>query len=455
MLNKVNFGHFLFNLKRQISSIKNKDLRYRISTLEKMWLEANKGSKKLDESLAKISLSQLEEFGIDVGLIMMDDILADMVKIVFSEVLETSSVKNDPSLLENLFLAYDLKSRERTPIMYTGENQFIAYDDSSYRVFDGNFEVLIEGLKKHSVLPTGPLIMVLFTAMGCKLVLGGAHTVEYYPDYFIKAFSILNETSFNSKMQLLSYGKIRFVDLRNMIDIMSAIRIFDKVGSRNYIQKGLFTLPEDVIDHLNFLSGLDEIPLQYRDILEKVLKNQKSDKPPALVREEERYQEVLKIVATDPETLLKDPSNLKKWIRGTKFEGLHPIRLEVMLENLRLDVEMRLRMLKENINFEKHILGGTLEDEEEGEVIYDGLIIRSNRYPSLLELVYYECKPYKEFENDGILKDHDSKWIWKHFTHQSDSNPIDSLSFSDYKSVFEKLIPSKAISPILSYRTQE
>ncbi|MHA1294017.1 MAG: hypothetical protein ACTSQJ_15300, partial [Promethearchaeota archaeon] len=191
ILNKFNFGHFLFDLKRAFSRINKKVIKERINHYEQLWLNAVKGTKKLDESLGKISIAQLKELGINVGLVMMDDILTYLVKIIFKEVLETNSINKDPSLLENLFLAYDLKSKERIPIMYAGNGDFLAYDDNAVRIFEGNLEDLIKGLKMHTVLPTGDLIMLLFTALGCKLVLGGAHTIKYYPDYFIKAYSIL------------------------------------------------------------------------------------------------------------------------------------------------------------------------------------------------------------------------------------------------------------------------
>jgi len=448
MLNKFNFGHFLFDLKSSVSKTNKKIVRQRFEYMEKLCLNAIKDTKKIDESLGNISVALLKEFGINVGIVMMDDILADITEIIFKEVIESPSIKDDPSILENLFLAYDLKSRERTPILYAGQGDFIGYDDASNRVFDGKLDELIAGLRTHKVLPTGDLIMVLFTAMGCKLVLGGTHTIEYYPDYFKKSYSVLKETSFNSKMQLLSYGKIRFMDTRNMTDIMSAVRVFDKVGSRNYIQKGNFTIPNDIVDHLNFLSGDTEVPVDYKTLLDDILKNQKSETITALEKEEARYKEVMEIVNKDPEELLKDPASLKKWIKGTKFEGLHPVRLEVLLENLRQDIEMRLRMLKENINFEQHILGGTIEKEEEGEIIYDGILIRSNRYPSLLELVYYNSKPLQQFELAGHLEDHESEWIWQQFIHdKAQPSELDTNVFSDYKSVFEKLIPKESLVP--------
>ena len=450
MLNKFNFGHFLFDLKSSASKLNSKIIRQRFEYLENLSLSAIKGTRKIDESLGNISVALLKEYGINVGIVMMDDVLADITQIVFKEVIESPSVINDPSILEDLFLAYDLKSRERTPISYAGQGDFIGYDDSANRVFDGKLDDLITGLRDHTVLPTGDLIMVLFTAMGCSLVLGGAHTIEYYPDYFIKSHSVLKETSFNSKMQLLSYGKIRFMDIRNMTDIMSAIRVFDKVGSRNYIQKGKLLIPADIVDHLNFLAGAKEVPIEYNILLEELLKSQKGDISTALQKEDARYKEVMKVVSKDPEELLKDPTSLKKWIKGTNFEGLHPVRLEVLLENLRQDIEMRLRYLKDNIKFEQHILGGTIQTEEdEGEIIYDGILIRSNRYPSLLELVYYDCKPLKLFELSGHLEDHESDWIWKQFIHDdSDKDRLDANEFSDYKSVFEKLIPMESLVPL-------
>ncbi|MCP4762904.1 MAG: hypothetical protein GY870_14085, partial [archaeon] len=201
------------------------------------------------------------------------------------------------------------------------------------------------------------------------------------------------------------------------------IRILDKVGSRNYIKKGVFTIPDDIVDHLNFLSGFSSIPKEYKLLLEQIIDGE-SIGPTAHTKERERLREVEQIVKKNPEELLKNPTVLKKWIRGTKFDSLHPVRLEVLLENLRLDADMRLRKLEENIMFEQHILGGTLgegfSDDEEGSIIYDGIIKRSNRYPSLFEMVYYGFKPLKTFMTGGTLEEHESDWIWKQFIHKKE-----------------------------------
>ncbi|MHA1727356.1 MAG: hypothetical protein ACTSWY_01330 [Promethearchaeota archaeon] len=475
MLNPFNFGHLLFNLKRRISGFQRKNIRERIGEVKKLWLEAIGGTKKLSESLAQISVSNLKEFGINVGLLMMDDILQEIVTEVFSEVLKTPCVKKDPSLLENLFLSYDLKTKERSPIMYTGDGHFIGFDEYDIRVFDGTLEELVVCLGKHTVLPTGHLIMTLFTAMGCKLVIGGAHTEEYYPDYFEKAYSLLKETSFNSKMTLLSYGRIRFMDIRNMYDVMSAVRVLDKVGSRNYIINGLFTLPDNIVDHLNFLTGSSGVAEEYNKILTKKIKGKKATvrdsktearKFTALEKEMERHKELEKILAKKPENILKKPAILARWIKGTKFSELHPVRLEVMLENLKFDADMRLKKLQENIDFEQHILGGTLvkvgidSDSENSSgtesIVYDGIIKRSNRYPSLFEMVYYGCKPMKKFELKGHLKNHENKWIWKQFVHDFPEDiDVQSETFTDYVSVFNRLIPNEILVPYMKFQIKE
>lgn len=466
MLNPINFGHYLFDLKSKITNYTNKTIQKRISELEKQWIEETKGCKKLAESLARISLSQFKDFGINVGLLMMDDVLQDISRTVFTEVLESPSIKKDPSILENLFIAYDLKTKERSPILYTGQKQFIAFNEFDVKVFEGNFDDLIRGLGDHTVIPTGHLIMTLFTAMGCKLVLGGAHTLEYYPDYFQKAYNVLKETKFNSKMQLLSYGKIRFIDMRNILDVLSAIRILDKVGSRNYIQNNQIKIPDDIVDHLNFLASRESVPQEYHNILDSILgtaknngteqskdnenSNQNTDSEKsknALEKEIQRNSEIDKILLKTPDELLKDPTELKKWIPGTNFEGLHPVRLQVMLENLKADAEMRLHKMKENVEFEQHILGGTCGEN----IVYDGIINRSNRYPSLFELVYYKIKAGSKFDNGGYLNKGDSEWVWLKFDHQEDTQKSSSQVFKDYISVFDYLIPKKLLPDFMKF----
>lgn len=466
MLNPINFGHYLFDLKCKITNYTNKTIQKRISELEKQWIAEVKGSKRLAESLARISLSQFKDFGINVGLLMMDDVLQDIAKVIFTEVLESPSIKKDPSILENLFIAYDLKTKERSPILYTGQKQFIAFNEYDVKVFEGNFDDLIKGLGDHSVIPTGHLIMTLFTAMGCKLVLGGAHTLEYYPDYFQKAYSVLKETTFNSKMQLLSYGKIRFIDMRNILDVLSAIRILDKVGSRNYIQNNQIKIPDDIVDHLNFLANRENVPQEYHQILDSLIgkqqdndaeplndkddvkQNIESEKPKnALEKEIQRNSEIDKVLLKTPEELLKNPTELKKWIPGTNFEGLHPIRLQVMLENLKTDAEMRLHKMKENIEYEQHILGGACGEN----IIYDGIINRSNRYPSLFELVYYNTKAGSKFDKGGNLNKGDSEWVWLKFDHQEKSQGSSPQIFKEYTSVFDFLIPKTLLPEFMKF----
>ena len=276
-----------------------------------------------------------------------------------------------------------------------------------------------------------------------------------------------------NKMVLLSYGKIRFMDLRNMNDILSVVRILDKVGSRNYMQKGKFILPDDIVDHLNFLEGKEAVPKEYSDKLDAILKNEKPKKEGALTaikKEVKRNKEVAELVLKPVEDLLKDPSYLKKWIRGTKFDDIHPVRLEVLLENLRLDADMRLRKLQENIEFEKHILGGSVktiventdgaekdgedevdeDDEKEEIIIYDGILKRSNRYPSIFEMVYYDSKPQIAFESSGTLVKHENEWIWLNFNHVEEKLIENSeLSFEDYEGVFKHLISKDKLIPFL------
>jgi hypothetical protein len=333
------------------------------------------------------------------------------------------------------------------------------------KVFDGSLDDLVESLGEHTVLPTGHLIMTIFVAMGCKLVLGGTHTLEYYPDYFEKAYSILNETSFNSKMVLLCYGDLRFMDIRNIYDVMSVVRVLDKVGSRNYIKSGQFKLPDAVIDHLNFLTGNSGVPTEYKTLLKKILKKstkkvtEKSGKSivlpkktqiTALEKEQSRHLEIGKILQKKPEELLKNPASLIRWIKGSKFDGMHPVRLEVLLENLRLDADIKLRKIEENIRFEQHILGGSIDDDEGEKIIYDGILKRSNRYPSLFEMVYYECKPLKILKIGGKFEEHESDWIWRNFVQKIPKTAlIKTEVFKDYNSVFERLIPTEILIPIL------
>lgn len=457
-LNPFNFGHYVFDLKKQTSGLSKKMVRKKMDSYKKKWLDAIKGTKKLAESLANISVATLEEYDIHVGLMMIDDILSEAVEFVFSEVLETDHVKKNPALLENLFLAYDLETKDRAPIMYAGDHDFIAFDEYDVKAFNGKFEDLLSGLKNHTVLPTGHLIMTLFTAMGCPIVLGGAHTLEYYPDYFEKAHSLLHNTKFNSKMQLLSYGKMRFMDLRNIYDILSVVRILDKVGSRNYIREGHVEIPTDVVDHLNFLAGKDAVPREFSDVLKEIKQKyaskrkkgkgkgdgkpkKKKKKPTALEKEVKRNAQVEKIIETPPEQLLKDPKVLKKWIRGTKFDDMHPVRLEVMLENLRFDADMRLRKLEENIDYEQHFLGGSLDEE----VVYDGLIARSKRYPALFEMVYYKSPPVDSLLRSGSLDEHESKWIWMVFNDEAiDVRAVEE--YEEYSDIFERLIPKKFLA---------
>jgi len=166
-----------------------------------------------------------------------------------------------------------------------------------------------------------------------------------------------------------------------------------------------------------------------------------------------RYNEFLELISKEPEELLKNPAGLKKWLKSTKFDGLHPIRLEVLLENLRLDIEMRLRMLRENMRFEQHILGGTIgSDESNIEVIYDGLNLRSKRYPTLLELLFYDMLPLDEFEEDGELKKHENEWIWLQFEIKSDKNAyLKARQYDNYEDAFKALIPEKLLPPLLKF----
>ncbi|MHA1340447.1 MAG: hypothetical protein ACTSRZ_10795 [Promethearchaeota archaeon] len=457
MLNPFNFGHYLFDLKKRVMQISPKSIRKKINSIQTDWIKQVKGSKRLADSLAKISLYNLKKMNINIALLNIDDILADIVKIVFEDILQTPKIKQDPSLLENLFLAYNLKTKERTPILYAGDLHFIGFNEFDVKVFDGNFDDLIQGIREHSVLPTGHLIMTLFTAMGCRIVLGGEHTLNYYPNYFEKSHDLLEQTQFNSKMFLLSYGNTRFIDLRNLTDIMATIRILDKVGSRNYIKKGTFNVPEDIIDHLNFLAGPKNVPKEYIHIIEKILNknieeiiNSFKTKKTAYDKELARNKEVHNILEMKPEDILKNPSILKKYIPDLNLNGLNLGKLEYVLDNLRIDADMRLKKMEENILFEKRILGGTIESIDATEIIYNGILIRSNRYPSLFEMIFYEIMPQNNFEIEGYFEQPSSNWILSHFVvNKKKFGRIDSKRFDNYKDAFEYLIPPQKLPKML------
>jgi len=455
MLNPFNFGHYLFNLKRKILNITSKQIKNKIESLKSDWIKIateNSNCKRLSDSLSRISLYNLKKMNIDVALLNIDDILGDMIKIVFEEILQTPKIKQDPSKLENLFIHYNLKTKERTPVLYAGDFKFIAFDEFDNKVYEGTLDDLVQGIKDHSILPTGHLIMTLFTAMGCKIVLGGEHTINYYPDYFEKAYDLLEQTEFNTKMHLISYGNVRFMDLRNLTDIMSVIRILDKVGSRNYIQKSYITIPDDIIDHLDFLNGVKSIPIEYKTIAEQILKQNINEGITAYQKELARNQEVHKLLEMNREEILKNPTILKKYLPDLNINDLNIHKLEFVLENIRADADSRLVKMEENIKFEQHILGGTLlnDDNKTSEVIYNGILLRSNRYPSLFEMVFYEIEPLEEFEVEGQFEYPESGWILAKFRVNVDKyNKINSIKFDDYKNIFEYLIPNSKLPKFL------
>lgn len=100
----------------------------------------------------------------------------------------------------------------------------------------------------------------------------------------------------------------------------------------------------------------------------------------------------------------------------------------MVVENLAADTEMRMVKLRENVTFEQHLLGGKLvetdsgEDVEPGELcddggsmgfstfgideeggerlieLYDGLLVRSKRVPTLLEMALYEARTDLPFQ---------------------------------------------------------
>jgi hypothetical protein len=509
MLDPINFGHYLFNLKRQVANIRPNQFKTALQELEKQWITVNKGSKRLSDSLGRIATNSLNHIGIHLGLMHIEDVLPEIVELIFQEVLKTSNIAKNTALLENLFLSYDAKTKVRSPILYAGNGNFIAFDESDVKVFEGNLTQLVDGLTSQTILPTGNCIMTIFMALGGKLVLGGPHTIEYYPEYLSKAHEILKETTFNAEMKLITYGNIRFLDYRSLYDVISVIRILDKVGSRNYIKSGLFTIPDDIVDHLNFLAGKDAVPKEFCSVLERIQKKaldgkqEKKIHPPhektgkddkeekvektAIVKEFERNNEFRRILTKPTEELMKEHELLKKWIPEIKTEDLHPIRLEIMLANQKLDWDMRLKKMLDNINYEHHILGGQIaikslrelacqiddesakknEEKEEDDyyqdddenkddsIIYDGILLRTDRYPTLLELVLYDILPRDEINDPVKIIPSDNQYVMNQIIVQKQKDLISNPEqYSDYSSVFSRLIPSKLLPNILQSQSE-
>ena len=466
-LNQYNFGHGLFDLKRRVMGFTKKKLRKELVSFTDLFQGATKGAKNLGEYLGQTSLKLFEKLDIPINLAFIEKVIPELVVDVFSQIIIKQDVQDDPSLLEGLFVHYNIKKKIRTPILYTGD-AFIAIDDNANRHFDGSLEELAEELRNGSILPTGPSLILLFTALGGQVTLGGLHTQEYYPDYLSNATKLLSGTGFNSQMRVVGYGPIRMLDTRSMTDIMAINRIYEKVGSRSVVKNGTMQLPHDIVDHLHFLAGKENVPMEYHSILEELIKNQK-ESAPAIEKESARYTKISRWAGLTGDELQKELEDLKPYFRRLKLDELHPERVKIAVENLATDTELKYLKLKDNIRYEQHLLGGKLQKEEASDEfedgtgalynefgeeikfheIFNGILHRSKRTPTLLEMALYGTNTTLPFQIPVAIKKAESPHYFVLL--DIDSSVVGPFSadpkyqFSDFRTAFDTLVPESLI----------
>lgn len=487
-LDQYDYGHDLFPLKLKIMKLDRKVLKSRIEMFRGLMLTAAIQGQNLGESLGYISHALMKELGISINIAFIERVLPQLVFEVFKEITQKMEVKNDPSLLDGLFVHYSVKSKQRTQVSFTGDH-FLAMDDGANRLFDGTLEELVAKIEKDEILPLGPLLILIFAALGCRFTFGGMHTQEYYPKYLSNATKLLAGTSFSCAMQTIAYGNIRTIDLRNMMDLFAVARVVEKVGSRSVSQRGQLTLPDDIVDHLMFMNGEDAVPIEYKSIIEKLKtsslkskekvkdnpeKSPKIIKKTALEKETARLEQIARWNAMDPDALKKESGALKPFFAKLDFEKIHPERLKMSVENLYTDSEVRVQSLKENILFEQHILGGKLpkikstadksqENEEDSFIdkdghlfqeIFDGLWLRSKRVPTLLELAFYKVPIDLPFQETVEIKTSKTPHFCLEIIPKISSNGCETIStqsFTTFTSAFEALVPKKYLPDFFLY----
>jgi hypothetical protein len=465
-LNQYNFGHHLFSLKQKVMQFSRKKLRKHLESLSKLLVDALKGGKNLGETLGYISQSLLDKLGIPINVGFIESVIPEIVPIILSQVIKQKKVQRDPSLLEGLFVFYNIKDKTRIPIQYTGDS-FMAMDDNANRHFDGDLTALGEELANGRILPTGPSLILIFAALGCSVTLGGLHTLEYYPEYLENAKNLLEGTGFNWEMKVLGYQDLKLLDTRSMTDIMAATRILEKVGSRAIIKKSTIDLPHDIVDHLNFLASKDEVPSDYHLILQKLLETQKITSP-AYERELKRFKTITGWNKLSTEDLVEKIPELKPYFKKLVLEELHPERLKMAVETLSSDTEMRMEKLEENIHLEQHLLGGKItkatddDTESDGDAnygyddenisfteLYGGILIRSKRVPTLIEMVLYNTPLKLNLIKPIVIKESASPYFYAELMPAENIPTILSekpfMSYGDFNSAFSALIPKELL----------
>jgi len=449
--NQYDFGHHLFPTKLKLMGLTKKELRNKIQNLKKMLTQATNQNMSLGHSLAKITHSLLIDAGINLNLAFIDDIFPELLGKILEYVISTQKVKNNPQLLEGFLLHFNQKNKVRTPIDFTGDS-FLCMDASANRLFDGGIDELVEALKNNEVIPTGMAQILVFSAIGCNLTIGGTHTQEYYPEYISATNDLLEETPLQHSMKLFSYGDVRFLNGRSITDMMSASRVLEAVGSRAIAQSGKVVLPNDVVDNLQFLAGNDAVPVEY----EKYLGEVNPEKKTSLKKLEERFRKLQEINQLTVEELMEKQEEIKKLARAIKFEDTEPMRIKIAIENLVNDSAMRLKKMEETIELEQHLLGGTIAIGDHGVnqwgefwadriiVKYNGLLNRHKRVPTLLEYHLYGQQITEEFTNNYELVDESTllQHVIGHIESVQDADENEGVvEFTSFEDVYNYLIP--------------
>ncbi len=468
-LNQYNFGHYLFDLKRKVMGLNKKKMRNILDGYRKLLEGSIKGSQNLGEYLGNVSQKLLHGLEIPINMAFIERVIPEILPPILTQIIAQPHIQDDPSQLEGLFNFYNVKDKSRVPIQFTGD-AFIAFDDNANRLFDGGIKELAEGLDDNSIIPTGPALILLFSALGCSVTIGGLHTQEYYPEYISNANNLLKNTGFNHNLKVIGYGGLRLLDTRSITDILAVNRILEKVGSRTVVKKQSFSIPHDIVDHLNFLAGKEEVPSEYHDILETLLEKQKI-KPPAMEKELKRYDQISGWNNIPTEELPKHVEELQPSFRALKLAEFHPERIKIAIETLAADAEMRKIKMAENLEYEQHILGGKILNEEPSEEfadreglfnefgeeikfkeLFSGMLIRSKRVPTLLELSLYKASMGKQFLYPVSVETAESEYYYCLLKGLEKSNFQKTgevlYEFETFPEAFEVLIPASFLPKI-------
>jgi hypothetical protein len=360
-IDEIKFGHLLFYLKqpKKLNELST-EFNNSLNDLTEILNDATKFN-RLSDQLIHTTLQLFEKNRISIDAMPIDRILAEdnsLIDLILSNYPETYSLIGD-----NIKVINDKYGR--VPLRFEN-NVFIADKELSSKELKEKFQ-------RREATISGDLFFAILNHYGFQTTLGGKRTINYYDALFEKAEQIASAWGEQFNLKYLHHDTQGHPFKYNIKETAAVLRILDKTASRNLLVNGKFEIPKDIADHLAFLSGIEQVPEQFRN-------SEFFSGKSALEKKMESLQYVidqLRLIGTNDNS-----EKLKELAKKVSCKITDKGYLQRVLEEKKESLEQYISSILKDVELEQAFLGGTINGTYK-----DGVVAHSHRHPGLISLI--------------------------------------------------------------------